>query len=83
MIRSLHRWFGLVAAGLLIVIALSGTALSVFPVAEGFGTPAPQAISVAELAARVQAAEPTVEQIRRQQARTSGGETGSWEKPCY
>lgn len=65
MIRSLHRWFGLVAAGLLIVIALSGTALSVFPVAEGFGTPAPQAISVAELAARVQAAEPTVEQIRR------------------
>lgn len=65
MIRSLHRWFGLVAAGLLIVIALSGTALSVFPAAEVFGTPAAQAISVAELAARVQAAEPSVEQIRR------------------
>lgn len=65
MIRSLHRWFGLVTAGLLIVIALSGTALSVFPTVEGLGTPATQAISVAELAARVQAAEPSVEQIRR------------------
>jgi sulfite reductase (NADPH) flavoprotein alpha-component len=65
MIRSLHRWFGLIAAVLLTTIALSGMALSIFPVAEALNTPAPQEISVAELAARVQAAEPSVEQIRR------------------
>lgn len=65
MIRSLHRWFGLVAAALLTVIALSGTALSVFPTSEALTTPAAQQISVAELAARIQAVEPTVEQIRR------------------
>ncbi len=65
MIRSLHRWFGLIAAVLLIAVALSGMALSVFPAAEALTRPAAQAISVAELAARVQAAEPSVEQIRR------------------
>lgn len=65
MIRSLHRWFGLIAAVLLIAVALSGMALSVFPVTEALTRPAAQAISVAELAARVQAAEPSVEQIRR------------------
>lgn len=65
MIRSLHRWFGLMAAALLVVLALSGTALSVFPLTEAFNTPSAPDISVAELAARVQSAEPTVEQIRR------------------
>ncbi|NGO66047.1 N-acetylglucosamine transferase [Rhizobium daejeonense] len=65
MIRSLHRWFGLIAAVLLIAVALSGMALSVFPAAEALTRPTAQAISVAELAARVQAAEPSVEQIRR------------------
>ncbi|MCM2474494.1 N-acetylglucosamine transferase [Rhizobium sp. CG5] len=65
MIRSLHRWFGLIAAVLLTTVALSGMALSVFPVSEAFTRPAAQAISVAELAARVQVAEPSVEQIRR------------------
>ncbi|GEO87030.1 MULTISPECIES: PepSY domain-containing protein [Alphaproteobacteria] len=65
MIRSLHRWFGLIAAVLVTVIALSGTALSVFPASEALINPAAQQISVAELAARVQAAEPSVEQIRR------------------
>lgn len=65
MIRSLHRWFGLIATLLLTTIALSGVALSVFPVAEALTTPAAQEISVAVLAARVQAAEPSVEQIRR------------------
>lgn len=65
MIRSLHRWFGLIAAVLVTVIALSGTALSIFPASEALTTPALQDISVAELAARIQSAEPSVEQIRR------------------
>jgi sulfite reductase (NADPH) flavoprotein alpha-component len=65
MIRSLHRWFGLIAAVLLITVAVSGMALSVFPVTEALTTPAAQQITIAELATRVQAAEPTVEQIRR------------------
>ncbi len=65
MIRSLHRWPGLIAALLLCVIALSGTALSIFPALESASSPAAPAISVAELAARVQAVEPTVEQIRQ------------------
>lgn len=65
MIRSLHRWFGLIAAVLLTAVALSGMALSVFPVAETLTRPAAQDISVAVLAARVQLAEPSVEQIRR------------------
>lgn len=65
MIRSLHRWFGLIAAVLLITVALSGMVLSIFPTAEALTRPASQAISVADLAARVQSAEPTVEQIRR------------------
>ena len=65
MIRSLHRWFGLVAALLLILLALSGTALSLFPAADALRAPSAASLSVAELAARVKAAEPSVEQIRR------------------
>ncbi|MCW1409359.1 PepSY domain-containing protein [Rhizobium sp. 1AS11] len=65
MTRSLHRWFGLIGSVLLSVVALSGAALSIFPAAEALTMPAAQHISVAELAARVQAAERTVEQIRR------------------
>lgn len=66
MTRLLHRWPGLVAALLLVVISLSGTVLSVFPAVESLGAPAgATGLSVAELAARVQAAKPAVEQIRR------------------
>jgi len=65
MIRSLHRWPGLAAALLLCVIALSGTALSIYPALESLQTPTSAGLSVAELASRIQAAEPTVEQIRR------------------
>ncbi len=65
MVRSFHRWFGLLTAVLLVAVALSGMALSVFPATEVFTTPAAQEISVADLATRVQAAEPSVEQIRR------------------
>ena len=65
MIRSLHRWPGLIAALLLCVIALSGTALSIYPALESARTQALTDISVAQLVERVQAVEPTVEQIRR------------------
>jgi sulfite reductase (NADPH) flavoprotein alpha-component len=65
MIRLLHRWFGLIATVLLVTVAVSGMALSVFPTAEALTTPPSQEISVAQLAMRVQAAEPSVEQIRR------------------
>ena len=66
MLRSLHRWPGLIAALLAIVLALGGAALSVFPALEHLG--APQAagnLTVAELAARVSADHPGLEQIRR------------------
>ncbi|HRO15475.1 MAG TPA: PepSY-associated TM helix domain-containing protein, partial [Paracoccus sp. (in: a-proteobacteria)] len=66
MIRPLHRWPGLLAAVLLIVISLSGAVLSVFPAAERLTAPqAARGLSVAELTARIQAAHPGVEQIRR------------------
>lgn len=65
MIRSLHRWPGLIAALLLCVIALSGTALSVYPALESVQAPTMAGITVAQLASRVRMAEPTVEQIRK------------------
>lgn len=67
MIRSLHRLPGLAAAALIALLALSGAALSVLPAVEAARTPAQQQpeLSVAELAARVAAAYPAVEQIKR------------------
>ncbi len=76
MLRSLHRWPGLLAAVLLIVIALSGAALSVFPALDRLTQPSVIAgQSVADLAAVVQAAHPAVEQIRRA---PSGRITAYW-----
>lgn len=76
MLRFLHRWPGLLAAVLLIVIALSGAALSVLPALDRLTSPAVVAgQSVAELAAVVQAAHPAVEQIRRA---PSGRITAYW-----
>lgn len=65
MIRTLHRWPGLIAAILLGVIALSGAFLSIYPAMEALNAPRSSGMSVAELASRVQAQEPRVEQIRR------------------
>jgi sulfite reductase (NADPH) flavoprotein alpha-component len=66
MIRKLHRWPGLIAAAFLIVLALSGTALSVFPSIEAVSAPkAVAAQSVGELAALVLKTHPTLEQIKR------------------
>ena len=39
MIRILHRWPGLVLAALLLVTALSGAVLSVFPILESVEAP--------------------------------------------
>ncbi len=66
MIRTLHRWGGLLAAVFLIALAISGAALSVFPAVER--VTAPTAVpeqSVAALAAMVVAQHPRLEQIRR------------------
>lgn len=76
MLRSLHRWPGLLAAILLVAMSLSGVALSVFPAMERATRPAvAEGQTVADLAAMVVAAHPTVEQIRRA---PSGRITAYW-----
>ena len=66
MLRLTHRWPGLVAGLVVLVLALSGAALSVFPAIERAGAPqAASALSVAELTTRVQQSHPGLEQIRR------------------
>lgn len=66
MLRSFHRWPGLVAAAFLILLALSGAVLSVFPAWDA--ATAPKAVpdqTVAGLAGLVLAELPSVEQIKR------------------
>ena len=76
MLRVVHRWPGLLAALLLTVLALSGAVLSIFPAAERLSAPQADAtLSVADLAGRIQAAYPGVEQIRRS---PSGRITAYW-----
>ena len=76
MLRAVHRWPGLLAALLLMVLALSGVALSVFPAAERLSAPqAATTQTIADLAIRVQATYPGVEQIRRA---PSGRITAYW-----
>lgn len=66
MIRTFHRWPGLIAAIILIILAVSGTALSVFPTLDRFSTPtAVSGQTVAEVAALAQELHPGVEQIKR------------------
>ena len=66
MIRLLHRWPGLVLAVLLLVTSLSGAVLALFPVTDALQAPRVEAgLTVAELAARVQAMHPGLEQIKR------------------
>ncbi|MFN3846631.1 MAG: PepSY domain-containing protein [Paracoccaceae bacterium] len=76
MIRTLHRWPGLVAAVLLVLLALSGSVLSVFPALDRIGAPsAVSGQSVADLVAVVRTAHPGVEQIKRA---PSGKITAYW-----
>ena len=75
MMRILHRWPGLVLAVLLLVTALSGAALSLFPALETARTLQPEAtLTVADLAERVQAAHPGLEQIKR----APSGQISAW-----
>ncbi len=54
MFRIVHRWPGLLAALLLIVLSLSGAALSIFPAFESASSLQVEAtLSSADLAARV------------------------------
>ncbi|AMN47133.1 sulfite reductase (NADPH) flavoprotein alpha-component [Steroidobacter denitrificans] len=75
MMRILHRWLGLVLAVLLFVTALSGAALSLFPALESARSLQPDVtLTVADLAARVQAAHPGLEQIKR----APSGQISAW-----
>ena len=75
-IRLLHRWPGLAALVLVLLLSLSGTALSVFPAADRLAAPqADPGLSVAELASRIITEHPAVEQIRRA---PSGRITAYW-----
>jgi len=67
MLRIFHKFPGLIAAALIIVTTLSGAALSVLPAWEVTQVPRqPEAaMNVAELAQRVVAVYPGVEQLRR------------------
>lgn len=67
MLRALHKFPGLIAALFIVVMALSGAVLSVFPALEAVQAPAQSepALTVAELADRITIAYPGVEQIRR------------------
>jgi len=76
MTRALHRWPGLLALALITVLALSGAALSVFPIAERLAAPQTEGgLTVATLAERIQTVYPNVEQIRRA---PSGRITAYW-----
>ena len=76
MIRLLHRWPGLIALLLVMLLSLSGAALSVFPAVDRLSSPQAEAsLSVAELAAHIKAQHPAVEQIKRA---PSGRITAYW-----
>ena len=67
MLRALHKFPGLIAALLIVVMTLSGAVLSVLPALEAVQAPAQSGptLTVATLADRVAIAYPGVEQIRR------------------
>ena len=64
--RQIHRWLGLVAGALALVIAITGTVLAIDPVLSAWqASPAPAELTVATLAERVSATVPGAEEIRR------------------
>ncbi|MDK3019382.1 PepSY domain-containing protein [Pseudodonghicola flavimaris] len=76
MIRTLHRWPGLLALALVTILSLSGAALSVFPAVERITAPQVETgLTVATLVDGIQAVYPGVEQIRRS---PSGRITAYW-----
>lgn len=76
MMRIAHRWPGLLAAVVLIILSLSGFALSIFPAKESLMSPQAEAnLTVGRLAERVQTVYPDLSQIRRA---PSGQITAYW-----
>tara|TARA_R110002020_G_scaffold15068_1_gene53113 strand:- start:18737 stop:20944 length:2208 start_codon:yes stop_codon:yes gene_type:complete len=67
MLRALHKFPGLIAALLIVVMTLSGAVLSVLPALEAVQAPAQPdlTLTVATLADRIGIAYPGIEQIRR------------------
>lgn len=63
--KAVHRWLGLVAGSLALVLGITGALLAVDPVQQAWRAPAaPADLPVATLADRVQRAMPGVEEIR-------------------
>lgn len=75
MIRTLHRWPGLLALALVTILSLSGAALSVFPAVERITAPQVETGLTVATAERIQVVYPGVEQIRRS---PSGRITAYW-----
>ncbi len=64
--KAVHRWLGLSAGTLALLLGLSGALLAIDPVQQAWQAPAgPPGLPVAVVAERVQLAMPGVEQIRR------------------
>ena len=64
--RQLHRWLGLVAGTLALVLGITGTLLALDPLRNAWqAAPAAQDLPVATLVQRVQASVPGAEEIRR------------------
>ncbi|MCE7901589.1 MAG: oxidoreductase [Gammaproteobacteria bacterium PRO9] len=64
--KAVHRWLGLAAGCVALVLGTSGSLLAVDPVLQAqYVKPVPAELSVATLAERVQRAMPGVEEIRR------------------
>lgn len=75
MMRILHRWPGLIAAVLLMVISVTGATLAIFPALDAFRAASPEpGLSVAELADRVSRRHPGLEEIRR----SASGQITAW-----
>ena len=74
MIRSLHRWPGLVAALFLIAVSLSGTILSVFPALESVSTPSVSSMTAAQMVEAVQTAHPGLEEL----SQSASGRIVAW-----
>jgi len=64
--KAIHRWLGLAAGSLALVLAITGALLAIDPVQQAWQAPsAPADLPVATLAERVQRVLPGVEEIRR------------------
>ena len=64
--RQIHRWLGLVAGTVALVLGLTGAVLSLDPVLSRWqARPTPNSLSVAQLAGQIAASVPGAEEVRR------------------